>query len=803
MIQGRRFLTDRLPQFYIMLEFLNNYSNIIVLYSPLGAIGIWRWSIWIFKKITAWRYKPIKNNSYKTTLSVITPVYNEKPRLFREALKSWQQNNPEEIIAVIDHSDKVCIKEFQDFAKIFGNTKLVITDRPGKRPALSDGIKAAIGEIVALVDSDTIWDKNIREDVLAPFSDSLVGGVGTRQNVLKTDTLARRLFNIHLDHRYFDEMPFLAKSGNALTCLSGRTALYRRKAIIDLVDKMVNETFWHKQCISGEDKCLTRLVQASGWKTRYQMNVCVRTSGMPDLLTFFKQQTRWIRNSWRSDIKSLSSKWIWRREKILAFYMIDRFTQPFTLILGPIYFVLSIIWNQYLIAAILLTWWHFSRAIKIYSHLKHRPSDLFILPAYVLTTYIIAIIKIYDLFTINKQGWITRWNKDRLKDWKYLKLAPAYLGTAMVILFLGFGVINYKQTSVIFKPNMKVNNDIKFSEIESTITDDHNQKVLNNLENQQSRYYLYTIEQNDILSVVAQKYNSKLFTIIEANKDILPNPDYLKTGQQIKIPVLELGDVLKKNELVFFKEPDITFDESNKTIYVEGRGSVVTFPKIHNALNHKSILEKLNNKEWLLKTNLLVRKGVILVIDDSDVSWLKLKSGKDGFVWLQSNGGNISIKNTKITSWDEENQTPDTNYEDGRSFILARQNGRMDIINSELSFLGYENSLKSGVAWHTTGNSPNNYLITGQVLDSKFYNNHSGIYLSGTTRMMVSNNKIAHNAQYGINIRNGANNLLIKNNHLRNNGDYGIVIPKQFFNNDIADNFYYNNRTDQVVNGRW
>lgn len=784
-----------------MLKFLNNYSHIIFLYFPLGAIGIWRWSVWILKKTIAWHYKPIKSSGYKTTLSIITPVYNEKPKIFREALKSWQQNNPKEIIAVIDYSDKVCIKEFQDFAKIFGNTKLIVTDRPGKRPALADGVKAAIGKIVALVDSDTIWDKNILKNMLAPFSDPSVGGVGTRQDVLKTDTLARRLFNILLDQRYFDEMPFLAKSGNALTCLSGRTALYRRKAIIDLVDKMVNETFWGKQCISGEDKCLTRLVQASGWKTRYQMNVRVRTYGMPNLLIFFKQQVRWIRNSLRSDLKSLGSGWIWHREKILAFHMIDRLIQPLALIVGPIYFILSIIWGYWLVAAILLVWWHFSRAVKIYPHLKNRPSDLLILPAYVLATYIIAVIKIYDFFTINKHGWITRWDKDRLKDWRYLKLAPAYLGTATVIFFLGFGVINYKQTLVKLESDMKVNNDIKFSEVESITTDDYNQIVLNNLENQQFKYY--TIEQGDILSAIAQKYNSKLIAVIEANKDILPNPDYLKIGQRIKIPVLELGNVLKKDELFFFKEPDITFDESSKTIYVEGRGSIVTLPKIYNALNHGSILEKLNNKEWLLKTNLLVRKGVILIIDDSDVSWLKLKSGKNGFVWLQSNSGDISIKNTKITSWDEENQAPDTNYEDGRSFILARQNGRMDIMNSELSFLGYEDGLKSGVAWHTTGNNPTNYLITGQVLDNKFYNNYSSIYLSGTTEMIVSNNEIAYNVQYGINIRKGANNLFIKNNLIHDNGDYGIIVPKQFFNNVITDNVYHNNRVDQTATSRW
>ena len=751
-----------------MTELLNNYLPTIILYFPLGAIGIYRWSVWITKKVVAKKYRPINENGHSDTLSIVVPVYNEDPNVFQRALESWISNNPDEIIAVIDHTDGACIERFKKFQEENKNSKLIITERPGKREALSDGIRAAQYDIIALVDSDTIWDPHIKNTLLFPFADPLVGGVGPRQDVLDTNTLARRLFNIHLDHRYFDEMTYLATVGNALTCISGRTALYRKEAIKDLCEELENETFWGVKCISGDDKCLTRLVQERGWTIRYQANVRVLTPGAPDLLTLFKQHLRWTKNSYRSDLKSLMSKWIWKREKFLAYHMIDRFTQPFTLLFGPIYFMFSIIWGHWLIAGILLAWWHLSRGIKLYPHLKHRPSDILILPFYIFTTYLMAILKIYAMVTIRKQGWITRWDESRLQAgvnhiFRALKSTVPYFATASIIILLSFGVVKYKDVTTTSNDN----GNIKFHEIESMITDNCQQAVLNNLENQQFRYY--TIEQNDTLTVIAKKYNGNLFAIIEANKDTIPNPDYLKIGQQLKIPVLELGNILTKDGLFAFKESEITFDESSKTVYVEGRGSVVTILEIHNALNNELILEKLNNKEWLLKTNLLIKKGVTLVIDDSDVSWLKLQSDKDEFIWLQSNGGNILIKNTKITSWDQENQAPDTNYEDGRSFILARQNGRMDIMNSELSFLGYKDSLKPGVAWHTTGDSPNNYLITGQVLDSKFYNNYSGIYLSGTVEMMIANNEIAYNTQYGIDIRNGANNLLIKNNRFHNN----------------------------------
>lgn len=514
--------------FYSMTELLNNYLHIIALYFPLGAIGIYRWSVWITKKIVAKKYRPITENGYSNTLSIVVPVYNEDPDVFQRALESWISNKPDEIIAVIDYTDWACIERFKKFQEENRNSTLIITEKPGKREALSDGIKVAEYNIIALVDSDTIWDPNIRGALLFPFIDPLVGGVGPRQDVLDTNTLARRLFNIHLDHRYFDEMTYLATVADALTCISGRTALYRKEAIKDLCEKLENETFWGVKCISGDDKCMTRLVQERGWKARYQASARALTPGAPDLLTLFKQHVRWTRNSYRSDLKSLTSKWIWKREKFLAYHMTDRFTQPFTLILSPIYFVVSIIWGYWLIAGVLLAWWHLSRGIKLYPHLKRRPSDILILPFYIFTTYLMAILKIYALITIRQQGWITRWDGSRLQAgdsniFRALKSTVSYFATASIIILLSFSVVKYKNITTASNYN---DNTIQYR-----------QTILDNPKSQQFGYY--TIKEGDTLSKITQRYNWNLNAIIEANNEDIQNPDHIYPGQLIVIPVSE------------------------------------------------------------------------------------------------------------------------------------------------------------------------------------------------------------------------------------------------------------------------
>jgi len=407
------------------------------LYFPLGVIGFWRWGVWLFKKICASFYRP-NLSEYHTTLSIITPVYNEDPQVFETALKSWQSNQPDEIIAVIDETDQACIKIFQEFAREAPNAKLIITPKPGKRPALVDGIRAAESEIVALVDSDTIWSPNVKKGVLAPFSDPKVGGVGTRQNVIECQHLWQKMIDIFWDLRFSTEMPSLSRMGQAVTCLSGRTAVYRREILLPLLNEMVNETFWGKPVISGEDKCLTRLIQKRGWKTQYQDNAQVFSSATPNFKTFLKQRIRWTRNSWRSDLKSLWEGWSWRKP-YLAFFMIDRFISPFTLLLSPIFFGYALLHHHWLVAGVIFGWWIFSRGIKNFPHLRRRPADVLVLPVYIAVNFFTAVVKIYALVTLNEQGWITRWSEERLKKNKIrekLKTSLALLVTTTIITAL-------------------------------------------------------------------------------------------------------------------------------------------------------------------------------------------------------------------------------------------------------------------------------------------------------------------------------------------------------------------------------
>ena len=108
---------------YLFIEILTNTALLI----PIGALGVFRWMMWLAKRIPALFYRPITND-YDSTATIITPVYMEDPDLFRRALDSWIANGPDRIIAVVDVTDTVCMEIAHSYAEV----DVIPIDIPGK-----------------------------------------------------------------------------------------------------------------------------------------------------------------------------------------------------------------------------------------------------------------------------------------------------------------------------------------------------------------------------------------------------------------------------------------------------------------------------------------------------------------------------------------------------------------------------------------------------------------------------------------------------------------------------------------------
>lgn len=372
-----------------------------LVYLPLGILGLVRWSFWLVRRAPAALYRPVRND-FRLPLSIVVPVYQEDPEIFAYAIESWLANDVEEVVLVIDVTDEAC----QGIAARYPVT-VVVTDVPGKRDALRRGWEACSTDLVALVDSDTIWAEDVAAEVCKPFADPRVGGVGTRQNVYNPRGFLQRVNDMYLDYRYFDENAAQTVMGQAVSCLSGRTAVYRRELLLEISADFMQETFMGVPCMSGDDKRLTTLILERGHHTYMQRSARVWSTFPGTWRIFVKQRLRWARNTWRSDLRALSRPWI-RHHPFLAFTMADKGVSSFTLLFSPFFMTYAIVRGDWFFVACLAAWWWVSRAMKMLPHLVRKPSSFFLVPGFVLVSFGMAVVKICALLTIRKQRWLTR-----------------------------------------------------------------------------------------------------------------------------------------------------------------------------------------------------------------------------------------------------------------------------------------------------------------------------------------------------------------------------------------------------------
>lgn len=383
----------------------------------------------------------------KPMVSLVTPVYNEDPEVFEAAMQSWITNGVNEIVAVIDKSNT---RHIVDFERRYARRKdvkcrMMVTPKPGKRAALCDGIMRAKGDIIVLVDSDTIWDDNVLRKALPYFQDPNIGGATVGQRIQNPDTVGNVMFDILLFTRYREEVPFMLGVGKVFNTLSGRTAFYRRAALLnrqhDNIHSLRHEHFFGTRGVSGDDKRLTHLILEQGWHVAFVLGAEVYTPGLGGLKKFLKQRLRWTRNSWRADLRAMKRGWVWKHPA-LAVYMLDRFVQPIFMLIGPVACALAIAAGDWLAVGILIAWWLVSRFIRLFGYFRLYPKRLIYLPAYIIYGYVNALIKIYAVATLIENSWATRWHTSRVKRKKafrkYFTLASG--ATAVLLFFMALTV---------------------------------------------------------------------------------------------------------------------------------------------------------------------------------------------------------------------------------------------------------------------------------------------------------------------------------------------------------------------------
>ena len=131
---------------------------------------------------------------------------------------------------------------------------------------------------------------------------------------------------------------------------------------------------------------------------------------------FIKQRVRWSRNSYRCYLTALSQGWLWRQPFITQVTVLQILLTPFSMGATVWYGARWVDRGGLFALAIVLAWAVVGRALRATSHLRENPRDLALAPLMAVVVSLIALpVKALAMITMNKQGWLTRRDRDRVQ----------------------------------------------------------------------------------------------------------------------------------------------------------------------------------------------------------------------------------------------------------------------------------------------------------------------------------------------------------------------------------------------------
>ena len=409
-------------------KFLFGISDWELLY--ISAIAYF-WIMWGIKFILSCFYKPW-HNDYTDATTVIIPTYKEDKEILAESVNRVLAHSEDVVTEVIIVTDEREPDITQWCREQWNISRVRVVEAPiGKRQAVRLGIESATTDLVVIVESDTFATPGSIDELIKPFIDKRVGGIVGDQLIYDPYDSVVNLFNNWVELiKYRFSVPALSLFGQ-VTVLGGRCVAFRREAVLPLMPSLVDEEFFGRQCVSGDDGRLTSLLMQAGWRSVYQSSAIFLTVSPPTFRTLAKQRLRWFRNSCRRTIRALAGFrekylphanrfWVWKRP-LAALQMITIWTN--SIVMGVLLFgitgsIAAGDWNftgswpvDIFIRLVIILGIGMSirRFIRIYPAIRETKKMywiyLLVFPWYLILMW---FVRLYAFATMNRQGWVTR-----------------------------------------------------------------------------------------------------------------------------------------------------------------------------------------------------------------------------------------------------------------------------------------------------------------------------------------------------------------------------------------------------------
>lgn len=233
--------------------------------------------------------------------SVIIPAFNEGPMVENSIRSVAQSDYPLdrlEIIVVDDGSRDDTFFHMRHLRKAHPDLIRLVrfTGNRGKRAALEEGIRAARGEIIITIDSDSQVEPNTVREMVIPFlCEEKIGAVAGRVAVLNRDSFISRMLEVQYALA-FDFGRAAQSAYRAVACCPGALSSFRREIILPHLEEWTHQTFLGRPVNHGEDQALTNIVLKAGYDTVYQSSAAILTLAPSRYNQLTKMFVRWDRS---------------------------------------------------------------------------------------------------------------------------------------------------------------------------------------------------------------------------------------------------------------------------------------------------------------------------------------------------------------------------------------------------------------------------------------------------------------------------------------------------------------------------
>ncbi len=240
--------------------------------------------------------------AFTPPVSILVPAFNESAVIERTVSSlTGGDYPPHEVVVIDDGSTDGTAETVEDLG--LPGVKVIRQPNSGKAAALNAGLAGSSGEVVVMVDADTVFEADTLRRLVEPFADASVGAaagntkVGNRRRLLGLWQHIDYVTGFNLDRRLYDVL-------RCMPTVPGAVGAFRRQAI--------QAAGGFSTATLAEDTDLTIAIGRAGWRVVYVEEARGWTETPATLAGLWRQRYRWSYGTLQAVWKHRSA--LWRRE---------------------------------------------------------------------------------------------------------------------------------------------------------------------------------------------------------------------------------------------------------------------------------------------------------------------------------------------------------------------------------------------------------------------------------------------------------------------------------------------------------